>query len=800
VLAGSLAVLPWQPRAEHSNIAELTISAVCAPYLLGDPFDIADGFDTDSSGDYTKDADGALLAVKGGQLAPGQIGTSRWRHTVRGYAYGDCQATLKFTTGPTLTNFRAEVFVCADTAGADTFLFAALDGAGTTALAVGSRVTGVESAGVTSVTPTVNTTYWLRVRRSGRRLTAELFTSEPTPAGVPAANVNVFLSEAQVLQFATGHAGFRLAVASTAERYDDFVVEPLTYALATLPDERPLRPLIPGDAPALADLVCTPSGGAAAPIWALAAWWPRPAIFNTVWNGNFEDDVDGWTAAAVAGINGAATSIARDTTAAQTKYGTANAKVITPATSGTGASFFIARRFRADRTYVALLWAASAAQTTQAGPVFGINGDLSGFSTLAALGPTPALHYATWTPALDRDGAYVGFTIRAATATTMNLDGVCVFEGRVAPLSADISSAAATSCTVTKIPDDWPAAPFLALLDNELVRVDAVNTSTGVLTIVRGAEGTTAATHTAATSTGVIPLPAFRYQREGAGAPPPLGAIEAESDDAGDRFTVAATADANARFGTKLYASGLGAGGSAAADWLLDPNLLVPDEYAQGEIAIEVWGRLTLHAGLTAPTAIISAAPETATVAAGVLSSSFGNVRYSEEYGSAGKALIKPSAGEVLRLVRLGTIRMSVDSSRPQRWRLQLRLTWSAAAAAAIGVDYLVLVPSSSRCLSPSGKANDANYPKFVGSTGETKKTIRSDLSGLVAKPPLGAHPDSGLGGNLIEIPPGATDWLIKLSSLVPDDPTADTTTEQLAHTATVHLAVTPRYILARGS
>jgi hypothetical protein len=39
----------------------------------------------------------------------------------------------------------------------------------------------------------------------------------------------------------------------------------------------------------------------------------------------------------------------------------------------------------------------------------------------------------------------------------------------------------------------------------------------------------------------------------------------------------------------------------------------------------------------------------------------------------------------------------------------------------------------------------------------------------------------------------------VKLSSLVPDDPTSDATSEQLAHTATVHVAVTPRWQLLRS-
>src|SRR5919108_5032933 len=36
VLSGSAKLLEWRKRADHSNIAEVTLGAVCAPYLLGD--------------------------------------------------------------------------------------------------------------------------------------------------------------------------------------------------------------------------------------------------------------------------------------------------------------------------------------------------------------------------------------------------------------------------------------------------------------------------------------------------------------------------------------------------------------------------------------------------------------------------------------------------------------------------------------------------------------------------------------------------------------------------------------------
>jgi hypothetical protein len=97
---------------------------------------------------------------------------------------------------------------------------------------------------------------------------------------------------------------------------------------------------------------------------------------------------------------------------------------------------------------------------------------------------------------------------------------------------------------------------------------------------------------------------------------------------------------------------------------------------------------------------------------------------------------------------------------------------------------------------------NDATFPAFVGYTTEVTKRIRADLSGTVAEPLGGTNEaaSSGLGGSLLEFPTGDVETVVKLSSLVPDDPTSNTTDEQLAHSATVHLKITPRWHLARSS
>jgi hypothetical protein len=268
----------------------------------------------------------------------------------------------------------------------------------------------------------------------------------------------------------------------------------------------------------------------------------------------------------------------------------------------------------------------------------------------------------------------------------------------------------------------------------------------------------------------------------------PFGIIEAET--ASNLSGWAAAANAGARGGNMLKDAAASATDVYTASWAVDPSLMVRDAFTT-EIAIEVWARVMLSSTIVTPSLTLSARPEDGL--------SYGAARYTDEWGSAGKLLTPPSAGTQFRIVRLGTLRMLVDPLRPRRWLVWLAGSVGAGSSGEWGLDYLLPVPANARACSPSSKANDAGYPPFVASTAETSKTVKSDLSALVAKPPAYGHPDHGLSGQLIEIPAGEDELLVKLSSLVPDDPTSDATSEQLAHSATVHLAVTPRWYLARS-
>ncbi len=806
VLDSSARLGDYDRNLHLANRARVELLPVCAPYLEGDPYDIFDGFETDTFADWTKDADGAGLVISGGLLLPTATGASRLRHTGRGYLYNDQQVQVEFRTGSSVTNFDLCVFFNGDTSGDETFLSARVQGGN---LSVTRWLSGAPGAlQTTAFTPSASTTYWLRATREDRRLRVEVFAVEPAALGTASvAAISYDILSTDAARFQAGHSGLRIS-GPGGEQYDDFSVQPFTYRDSILlPDERLLTGHVPGDAPPLADISVAASGASAAPLWGMFAWWPKPLPFNWCYNGDFESSVSGWSVAAVTGVTGAATSIAQSGTAARCKYGVANAQIVTPATANTGATFKINRRFLPGKTYTLLVWASSAAGTTLARCRLGVSGDIASCFNVA-LSPTPSLFSAKWTPTAARDGAYACFEVTAATLTTMNIDGVCVVEGGV-PLFAGVNSSA-QNWVMYDADQEFPPTPFLAIVnasapEREIVRVESIGESyedaSGAMvqpiTVTRALEGTTGQTQPAAAI--LTPLPP-RGQMEGRGAQPVFGIVEGESADAGNLATWTPTADAGARLGLALRASGLSGIGAAWSDFLVDPHLSLPDDFTQGEVAVEVWGRFAVNAGLTAPKLQVGIAPETATVAAGALTSLYGGVRYTEEFGFAGRLLVKPSSGEAWRFVRLGILRFPVDRARPLRWRLWLRYAWTGATAATAGLDYLVLVPAGGRALSPTAKTDDTNFPRFFNTTLTAVKTIRSDLSGLVQKPGLPASPDHGLGGSLIELPTGEVSILGKLSSLVPDDPASNTTTEELAHTGYLHVAVTPRFTFGRGT
>lgn len=112
-------------------------------------------------------------------------------------------------------------------------------------------------------------------------------------------------------------------------------------------------------------------------------------------------------------------------------------------------------------------------------------------------------------------------------------------------------------------------------------------------------------------------------------------------------------------------------------------------------------------------------------------------------------------------------------------------------------VESLLLAPSRGRAVTPTGVAT-TRWAQYPGA--EYRKTTRADLSGsseLTSPEASGRQQTPGMGGSLIELPPGDVDALVKVSPAVPDGNDMLVIADPLDVTATaVHFAVTPRWLI----
>ena len=151
-------------------------------------------------------------------------------------------------------------------------------------------------------------------------------------------------------------------------------------------------------------------------------------------------------------------------------------------------------------------------------------------------------------------------------------------------------------------------------------------------------------------------------------------------------------------------------------------------------------------------------------------------------------------------VVRLGTITFVVDPQGTP-WILRIDLNAGPGSTGVYGLDELWLVPARQVARSPTGKSRTSGYPFFLSANTAVSKTIRSDLSGVVGSDDIsrgGSFPDTGLGGAMLELPSGPTGLLVSMESSVPDEP-VPSAYSQRAWTATVHMAVWPRVLMARS-
>lgn len=272
----------------------------------------------------------------------------------------------------------------------------------------------------------------------------------------------------------------------------------------------------------------------------------------------------------------------------------------------------------------------------------------------------------------------------------------------------------------------------------------------------------------------------------GGGTAAPFGVFEAET---ATLTTWAATADATYRNGNGAKVTTSGAG-TAAAVWSFNPSYMTPDDFGCGDIDVEIWARVQLASGVVSPVITASVAPTAGT--------SFGPRRYTQEWGSSGKLLTRPSSGTPLRLTRLGVVTLSTLESIS--WDLRFDASWGSASVGVFGLDYIILVPAQTRAAYPTGKINDSTYPKFVASTSATQRYVNFDLSTRTAVPGSAAYPDASMAGSTLEFKPGNFSFVFKTSEYAPDDPSSTSSGESVIGASNrVQFTFIPRYFLPRG-
>lgn len=456
VMTSGVTIAQWDSREYELRDAQRpAIVATCAPYLLWDPYDVEDDYSSDNvnAGDlaYTADA-GALtnLAVSGGQLnASANLTTeNRLIHTGTGYTLGDHEAQVRFSPGTTITSLKGGVVI--KRIDASNYLEVYVDDNGANSrlridkVVAGARTnlatTNLAARMISSMPVTVRGRIEENVVYADHKLDRAMQFSEASGS----TSTSIALTSAEITLFGigvSGRAGLVFTPQQAAAFVDHFNVRPWTYRMhdggsANLASVLHARGEIPGDAPAACDVWINHPGSSANPMAFGMIGWAPTTNPNFLQNGGFEaysTIPSPWNTSAVAGVTGAATSVAVSSTP---KFGGYAGLVTTPATANVGANYPIYRRFLAGVTYTARAWVRSAAATTLARIRLGVSGDISS-STAVALSTTWTLHTVTWTPTANVSLAYLAVEQTAATAGSFLIDGGAVYEGTTAPTHGD---------------------------------------------------------------------------------------------------------------------------------------------------------------------------------------------------------------------------------------------------------------------------------------------------------------------------------------------------------------------------
>lgn len=435
IMAREYSMEPWGQRFSTDHELKPLLAFTVEPYLYGDPMDWADEFADAATlaSEYTASPAGAgtltTVTAGGRDLAPTGAGSLNVEHylihTGSGYDLGDTEARIRFRIGAAVDGFATGV-VLKYLDPSNMVLVNVVRAGGSWTLAISTIVAGsltvIGSSAITA--PVIGLAYWVQGRIEGGVVTAEYGVG--TLPVTPATTVTAQLSGTALTTFGAtgrGKAGIQWKPQNIGDRLHRFMVEPFTYRAHS---RYPIQVCgdIPGTAPAVLEVDMTSAG--AGP-WLMFAASPRPRPWNLIHNEGFEVDAAGltggleigWSVAAVSGVTGAASSIARTTAVAYEGY--AAGQVVTPATANTGASYRLAHRFLRGRTYRFTIRARAATATTNVRVRLGVSGDIAS-STPVALSTGWVEHTVDWTPAATVNLAYAAIEVTAATATTFQID------------------------------------------------------------------------------------------------------------------------------------------------------------------------------------------------------------------------------------------------------------------------------------------------------------------------------------------------------------------------------------------
>jgi hypothetical protein len=395
--------------------------------------EIVDDFLSDTRGNYTFDTGTpANVTMSAGEMVPASDSISvAMIHTAIGYQYGDVRATATFSVGASITNFVGGVIL--KRTSANNHLRVYVDDNGTNSRL---RIDKVVNGTATNLTSTnlpsriaAGAPFAVAGSVEGNTVRAEHYTvpRHATMRYQPGTTATVVLTGADRTAFgdpATGQCGIRWTPLSTAARCWHFTVEPFPMTTPGGVGTRRIIGKIPGDAPALLDVVVghTTQG-------MFAAWSAdRLAGRNMVLGGDFEEKpgyaTDApWRSGALltgAGTVGPVQSGART--------GGMHLRWSTSAAANQGIETWLIGPFVAGRSYQASAWVRAASDTENVRLLLGTPGNFAAGSA-SALSTTWTQRTVTWTPTADTPWAVLAVESTSSTSVSAGeLDTVRVHE------------------------------------------------------------------------------------------------------------------------------------------------------------------------------------------------------------------------------------------------------------------------------------------------------------------------------------------------------------------------------------